>query len=239
MADHARFLQHHFESMEQQRQSTSLGMWLFIAQEIMFFGGLFTGYAVYRNLYPEAFVAGSRLLSIGWGGFNTVVLILSSLTVALSVHAAQKGRRHALIWWLLATTFLGLVFLGVKYIEYSEKFEHHLVPGPNFHYDPHHAGHGEAAASAEAGAEGEAAVHAFEPRHVQIFFGFYFAMTGMHALHMIIGIGLLAWLLRRAALKHFSPGYYAPVELFGLYWHFVDIIWIFLFPLLYLLGRHA
>jgi cytochrome c oxidase subunit 3 len=249
------FLQHHFGSMEQQRQSTALGMWVFIAQEIMFFGGLFLGYTYYRNLYREAFVAGSRELSIGWGGFNTVVLILSSLTVALAVHAAQLGKKRQILRWLVATLLLGSVFLGVKYVEYASKWKHQLVPGEHFHFDPAHAeatvhsaadapgkpgAPEEGTATGPAGPETAAPIPpAVSPRHVEIFFSFYFAMTGMHALHMVIGIGILFWLLGRTRRGDFTPDYYAPVELFGLYWHFVDIIWIFLFPLLYLIERHT
>lgn len=261
---HSRFLHHHFDTLEQQRQASSLGMWVFIAQEVMFFGGLFLGYAYYRALYPEAFAAGSQLLSLNWGGFNTVVLICSSLTVAFSVHAAQLGDKRGIIKWIMATLLLGAIFLGVKYIEYSAKFEHHLVPGRHFQYDPHeaplhpkihltgewpslattaHAATSEPAAAPAAPAEAhaapdhaaESAMPTFDPKHLQIFFSFYFAMTGMHALHMVIGIGLMFWLLKLAATDRFAPEYYTPVELFGLYWHFVDIVWIFLFPLLYLI----
>ncbi len=253
------YLHHHFDTLEQQRQASSLGMWVFIAQEIMFFGGLFLAYTYYRALYPEAFAVGSSLLSLGWGGFNTVVLICSSLTVALSVHAAQVGNKNGIMRYIVATMFLGVIFLGVKYIEYHAKFDHNLVPGRNFQFEPHDA-HAHTApvefelpalvASAQAqvpqmampAMDGEA-LHAeeehgelsFDPRHLQIFFSLYFAMTGMHALHMIIGIGLMFWLLRLAGTNRFAPEYYTPVELFGLYWHFVDIIWIFLFPLLYLI----
>lgn len=233
-------LHHHFESLEQQRQSSSFGMWVFIAQEIMFFGGLFCGYIVYRNMYPAAFAAGSHELSIGWGAFNTVVLILSSLTVALAVRSAQLGKRKQIMGWIIATMVLGSIFLGVKYIEYSGKWEHHLVPGKHFHYEPHH-GAAHAPEAGHSGQEGHAdhVGHAVDGGHVQIFFAFYFAMTGMHALHMVIGIGIMLWLLRKAYRHHFAENYYAPVEIFGLYWHFVDLIWIFLFPLLYLIGRHA
>ncbi len=228
--DHPKYLQHHFATLEQQRQAASLGMWLFLAQEIMFFGGMFLGYAVYRTLYPEAFVVGSSLLSIGWGAFNTVVLIVSSLTVALAVRSAQLNRPRALIGFLAATMVLGTVFLGIKGIEYHEKWSHHLVPGQEFHFDPHHA--------EATGAHGEEILDHVEERHVQIFYSFYFVMTGMHALHMIIGIGLMVWLLVKAVRREFAANYYSPVEVFGLYWHFVDVIWIFLFPLLYLVGRH-
>jgi len=189
-------------------------MWAFLSTEVLFFGGLFTGYAVYRANFPEAFAEGSQHLDILLGGINTAVLISSSLTMALAVHAAQSGRRQTLIAFLLATILLGSVFLGIKVVEYSHKFHDHLVPGPSFQFPGPFA------------------------RQVQLFYSFYFAMTGMHAVHMIIGVGILAGLISMAWKNRFSAEYYTPVEVTGLYWHFVDIVWIFLFPLLYLLGRH-
>lgn len=206
-------LAHQFDDLEQQREASSLGMWVFLITEIMFFGGLFTGYAVYRYTYPEGFADASRHLGVLLGAINTGVLICSSLTMALAVHAAQIGRRKALVGFLLLTILLGSVFLGIKVVEYSNKFHDHLVPGRAFAYAEPHA------------------------RAAYVFFSFYFAMTGMHALHMIIGIGLLASLAWLSWRGRFSPTYYSPVELAGLYWHFVDIVWIFLFPLLYLIGR--
>lgn len=206
-------LAHQFDDLDQQREASSLGMWVFLITEIMFFGGLFTGYTVYRHAYPEGFADASRHLGVLLGAINTGVLICSSLTMALAVHAAQVGRRKALVGFLLLTMLLGWVFLGIKVVEYSHKFHEHLVPGESFAYKEPHT------------------------RAAYVFFSFYFTMTGMHALHMIIGIGLLAglvWLSRRG---RFSPSYYSPVELVGLYWHFVDIVWIYLFPLLYLVGR--
>ncbi len=208
-------LAHQFDDLEQQHEAGWLGMWIFLATEIMFFGGMFAGYAVYRSVYPGAFADASQKLEVGLGATNTIVLICSSLTMALAVHAAQVGRRRSLVGLLLATMALGLVFLGIKGIEYAHKFEHHLVPGSSFLY-----------------AEGYA-------RDAQVFFSFYFAMTGMHALHMVIGIGLLAVLAVRAWRGAFTPQHHAGVELTGLYWHFVDIVWIFLYPLLYLIDRHA
>jgi cytochrome c oxidase subunit 3 len=189
-------------------------MWLFLATEIIFFGGMFTGYAVYRWSYPQAFAHASRELELMWGATNTLVLICSSLTMAMAVHAAETGRRKHLLSFLLATMALGLIFLGIKGIEYTHKFEHHLVPGSSFVF---------------------AAAY---QRTAQIFFSFYFAMTGMHALHMLIGVGLLTALVIRAWRDEFTPGHHAAVEITGLYWHFVDIVWIFLFPLLYLIERH-
>lgn len=212
---------HHFEDYNQQTESAILGMWLFLAQEIMFFGGLFASYMIYRIHYPDAWATGSNQLDLFWGAFNTVVLLCSSVTMATGVWSVQSGRNKGLLYSLYATLFLGLVFLGVKYIEYSEKFAHNLVPGPNFHF------------------HGSGVVGTPTEGQLEIFFVMYFLMTGMHALHMVIGAALLIWLIVLAHLGHFSPRKYMKVELFGFYWHFVDIVWVFLFPLLYLLHRHA
>ncbi|HXD19345.1 MAG TPA: cytochrome c oxidase subunit 3 family protein [Vicinamibacterales bacterium] len=206
-------LQHHFQDLEQQHEASTLGMWLFLVTEVMFFGGLILAYSLYRIWYPVAWALGSEELNIYLGGFNTAVLIGSSLTMALAVRSAQTGAPKATVRWLLLTMAFGLTFLVVKFFEYKEKFELHHVPGPNFHF------------------EGP------ESPHVQIFFSLYFALTGVHALHMIIGFGLLSVIATMAARKRFSPEWYTPVELAGLYWHFVDIVWIFLFPLLYLVDR--
>ena len=209
-------LQHHFDDMEQQVEASTLGMWVFLVTEIMFFGGLFMAYIVYRAAAPEAFQEASHHLSIGWGAFNTAVLIFSSLTMALAVRSAQTGQpARTQVMWLVGTMFLGTVFLGVKVIEYDDKFAHHIVPGPYF--------------------DKSAWTH---PAGVEQFYSLYFIMTGLHALHMIIGIGLMAVIAIMAWRKHFDSTYYTPVEVSGLYWHFVDIVWIFLFPLLYLIGRH-
>ncbi len=216
---------HHFEDYEQQTESAMLGMWLFLAQEIMFFGGLFAAYMVYRLKYPDAWATGSEQLNIWMGGFNTVVLLLSSVTMASSVWCAQKGKNRELIWGLIVTLVLGLVFLFVKYFEYKAKFEHHLVPGTHFFFDAAHAT-GSVVGSPTQG-------------QLQLFFCLYFIMTGMHALHMIIGAGILIWLIVLAMRGYFHPQRYMKIELFGFYWHFVDIVWVFLFPLLYLLHRHA
>lgn len=210
-------LQHHFDDLEQQYQASNMGMWAFIAQEILFFGGLFGGYTVYRNLYTRAFVEGSHHLNIYWGCFNTVVLIASSLTVALAVRGAQLGKRKATFNWIIATMILGSVFLGVKVIEYKAKYDHHLIPSASFVYE-------------------DALPAGVTQGHMKIFFSFYFVMTGMHALHMIIGIGIMLWLLPKVRRGTYNSEYFTPIENFGLYWHFVDIIWIFLFPLLYLIG---
>ncbi len=219
-------LRHQFVDSEQQRDASSMGMWLFLVTEVMFFGGMFTAYLIYRHANPAAFMAGSLALSVQYGAFNTVVLIGSSLTMALGVRCAQLGQRKALVGWLIATILLGATFLGVKAVEYTEKWENHHVPGPTFNFDttkePSTKDHPEAQAPSKS---------------VEMYFSLYFAMTGMHALHMIIGIGLmsvLAWLSWKGM---FGRDYYAPIEYAGLYWHFVDLVWIYLFPLLYLIGR--
>jgi cytochrome c oxidase subunit 3 len=206
---------HQFENMEQQRDATTLGMWIFLVTEIMFFGGLFMAYMLYRWSYPQAFAEASHHLNIVLGGFNTAVLITSSLTMALAVHAAQLGRRRTLVGFLIVTIVLGLVFLGVKAVEYQHKFEEHHFPGSTFHFE------------------------GTDPAHSQMFFFIYFCMTGLHALHMIIGVALLAVIALNSWRGRYTPEYYGPVEVSGLYWHFVDIVWIFLFPLLYLIGRHG
>jgi cytochrome c oxidase subunit 3 len=214
-------LKHHFENMEQQREAGTIGMWVFLLTEIMFFGGLFLAYIIFRANYPDGFAAASNTLDVRLGGFNTIVLILSSLTMALAVYASQKGDKKKLIVFLILTLILGCVFLGVKVVEYNSKFEHHLFPAVGFYDWAHTAGHDPALAS-----------------QARIFLWLYFAMTGLHALHMIIGAGMLLFLIYFAWKDKYSPEYHAPVELGGLYWHFVDIVWIYLFPLLYLLGFH-
>ncbi len=218
-------LRHHFADMEQQKNAASLGMWLFLVTEIMFFGGMFCAYLVYRTKYFNAFAAGSQQLSIGMGAFNTAVLLISSLTVVLAVRAAQDGKRKQLVSYLVITVLLGLTFLGVKGVEYREKFEKHHVPGPTFQFTDTFDDNGKKIP--------------VDAQHAQLFFSIYFVMTGMHALHMIIGCGLFTVLTVFAWKGHYSPGYYTPIENAGLYWHLVDIIWIYLFPLLYLISRHS
>jgi cytochrome c oxidase subunit 3 len=198
--------------MAQQLEASVLGMWVFLVTEVMFFGGMFMAYLLYRNLYPAAWLAGSHELNEVLGGINTVVLICSSLTMALAVRAAQVGSRIGQIVNLILTIIFGTTFLVVKYFEYAAKFEHHLVPGA--HFDP-----------------------ARDPAQ-QLYFSLYFMMTGVHALHMVVGLILMLVILRMAWKGRFTPEYFAPVEISGLYWHFVDIVWIFLFPLLYLIGKH-
>jgi len=278
-------LQHQFDDMGQQEESVSIGMWMFLVQEIMFFGGLFTVYLVFRSKYPMAFAAGSNHLDAFWGGLNTIVLIVSSLTMALTVYYAQKSNRNMQVLMILLTMVFGATFLGVKAIEYTDKYNHGFVPVtglnkkvkdvPNAaHSKPHEKpcweqAHGEehtyvnphgefqwADCSLAKLAEdhkpnsfltdaerigyfsnGEIDANKFRDK-VRIFFWIYFVMTGLHALHMVVGLGLMAWLLWTAFKGNYNAEYYMPVEMSGLYWHFVDIVWIFLFPLLYLLGRH-
>jgi len=215
LAKHDAAHAHQFDDAEQQYQTSTLGMWVFLATEVMFFGGMFAGYVVYRAAYADAWGAGSRHLDIGLGALNTAVLIGSSLTMALAVRAAQTGRRAGQLVFLVLTLALGSVFLGVKGVEYYHKFEESLIPGPGFHWPQP------------------------ESRSVQLFFSFYFAMTGMHALHMVVGVGLLTVLLVMAWRGRFNEAYSTPMEVGGLYWHFVDIVWIYLFPLLYLVDRHT
>lgn len=208
-------LQHHFTSLHQQYEASQLGMWAFLLTEILFFGGLFLAYTIYRMLYPAGFAAASHHLDVLLGGVNTVVLISSSLTMAMAVHAGHEGKKNVIAGYLLLTLALGLVFLGIKSVEYSHKFHEHLVPGPHF------------------------AFGGYTQPGPELFFSLYFAMTGLHALHMVIGMVGLVILTLKALGGRYTKEYSTPVEMMGLYWHFVDIVWIFLFPLLYLLGRHA
>jgi cytochrome c oxidase subunit 3 len=221
---------HQFDSMEQQKESSTLGMWVFLVTEIMFFGGLFTTYVVYRNMYPESFAAASSTLNVTWGALNTAVLIGSSLTMVLAIWAAQVNWRKGIVLFLLLTMALGTTFLVVKGFEYHDKFVEHHVPGPNFHFEPE--------VSAEHIRDMESRDPAFR-KHSEIFFSLYFIMTGIHATHMIIGLLILGVLAVYAWRGKFDSEYYNPLEMTGLYWHFVDIVWIFLFPLLYLIGAHG
>lgn len=221
---------HHFETEQQQREAGTFGMWLFLLTEIMFFGGLFFSYLLYRNWYHDAFVVASNQLSIPLGATNTAVLIGSGFFMALGVWAAEVRKKGLLVLFLILTTLLGVVFLGVKYVEYHEKWEKHHIPGAHFDVSEF--------VNPQAYGLKEQPLAPDMAQKTQVFFSLYFAMTGMHALHMIIGIGLLGWLTWRSHRGDFSSGYVAPIENFGLYWHFVDIVWLFLFPLLYLINRH-
>lgn len=221
---------HHFETQEQQREAGTFGMWLFLLTEIMFFGGLFFSYLLYRNWYYDAFVVASNQLSVPLGGTNTAVLITSGFCMALAVWASEVKKKGLLVLTLILTMLFGCIFIGIKYDEYHEKWEKHHIPGDHFDVsefvNPHAYGLKEEPLPPDQAA------------HTQIFFSLYFAMTGLHALHMLIGLGVLVWLTVRAHRGDFTNGYVAPIENFALYWHFVDIVWLFLFPLLYLINRH-
>ena len=227
-------LQHHFDTMPQQKEAAVIGMWVFLLTEILFFGGLFVAYMIYRIWYFDAFAEASRRLSLFWGGLNTAVLIGSSLTMALAVRAAQTNNRKWTVNWLVLTMILGCVFLGVKVIEYEDKFANYEVPGEHYNW-MYHEQH------LPPGTEHVARDLALSPeqlqRTTQLYFSLYFTMTGLHALHMIIGVGLMMVITWMAWKGKFDAQYYTPVEMSGLYWHFVDIVWIFLFPLLYLVER--
>jgi len=300
--EHAAFLAHHFETPKQQFESGKLGMWLFLSTEVLFFGGLFCAYAVYRANHPEIFLYAHKYLDSWLGGINTAFLICSSLTMAWAVHCAQRGQQKRLVQMLALTLLFGCCFLGVKYVEYSHKWRDGLLWGTRFDpaYAPGEHGHGAephggqgsadvqqseaaghdpqagggagssepegdaAAAAADAGPAGGPAVerttlpepgrgpsglavrpgrsgepvgHGIleRPSNVHIFFGIYFTMTGLHLLHVLAGMAVIGWILVRSAKGHFGPDYFTPVDLVGLYWHLVDLIWIYLFPLLYLI----
>ena len=208
-------LREQFDTEAQQKDASTLGMWIFLITEVMFFGGMFLAYTVYRRAYSHVFAVASSSLNVTIGAINTAVLLISSFTMVMAVRAAQLGQRKALILFLVATLIFGGIFLGVKAYEWNEKFEQHHVPGPSFHLDG-------------VPQQGQA----------QLFFSLYFAMTGLHALHMVVGVGILSVLIWMAYKGTFTAEYNTPVDIAGLYWHFVDIIWIFLYPLLYLIDRH-
>lgn len=214
MSDATSIVSDHFADSEHQRDASTLGMWVFLVTEVMFFGGAFTGYIVYRALYPRGFAEASGHLEVLLGGLNTGVLISSSLTMALAVRAALDERRSSLVRNLVMTMMLGGVFLAIKLIEYAHKVHEQLLPGDAFEYAGSYVG------------------------PARIFFSFYFVMTGVHGLHLIVGIGVLAVIALKVIFDRSSRDNYVTIELAGLYWHFVDVVWIFLFPLLYLIERH-
>ena len=210
-------LQAPYRDLEHQRETATLGMFVFLLTELMMFGGLFCAYLVYRTLYLPSFLEASRHMDLTIGAVNTAVLICSSLTMVLGVQAAQQGRRKAIVMWMVLTMLFGGVFLALKGVEYHHHWAMHEVPGINFDFS--------------------SAVPLVEVGKVQLFFALYFIMTGLHALHMLIGLGLVTWVTIAAHKGRYSPAYHNPVENVGLYWHFVDIVWIYLFPLLYLISR--
>lgn len=249
MSSHASaspYLRHQFDDLPQQRVSAALGMWAFLVTEVLFFGGMFAGYMVYRYWYFDEWDAASRTLGLTLGTVNTGILLTSSLTMALAVDAGHRGNCKAIQRYIALTILLGAAFLGVKAVEYKDKWDHHHVPGPYFQWDAHanppgkevNAGTDHAHANVGEHGAGHAKLPEFaHTGPVELFFSFYFVMTGFHALHMLIGFGLLTTLWLQAGWGRFSSEYYTPVEMVGLYWHFVDIVWVFLFPLLYLIDR--
>lgn len=260
---HDPFLAHHFESQQQQFDAGKLGVWIFLMTEVLFFGGLFCAYAVYRATYPDVFRDAAHYLDARLGALNTAVLIFSSFTIAWGVRCAQLSRTRGLVVCLAVTLACAGVFLAVKYVEYKQKWEHGLLWSGFFNPHEHEEHSGDAygskpepkhkmppvpvekpeGGSAAAGspatdpaaAQIAARDEALRKRHLGTFFAIYFGMTGLHGIHVIAGMGVIAWVLVRAAKGHFSSRYFGPVDYVGLYWHLVDMVWIYLFPLLYLI----
>jgi cytochrome c oxidase subunit 3 len=211
-------LREQFDTEEQQKDASTLGMWVFLITEIMFFGGMFLAYTIYRTTFPNIFGLASSSLNLPIGATNTCVLLLSSFTMVMAVRAAQLGQKRMIIFFLIITMLFGFAFLGIKAYEWTEKFEEHHVPAQaSFHLD---------------------GVSPDQQGHAKLFFSLYFAMTGLHALHMVVGVGILSFIIWQTTRGTYSAKYYTPVDIAGLYWHFVDIVWIFLFPLFYLIDRH-
>jgi cytochrome c oxidase subunit 3 len=210
--EHPQFLQHHFNDMGQQLDASKIGMWLFLVTEVLMFGGLFVGYGIMHAKHPAAFLAAHHHLNRMMGAVNTVVLLTSSFTMVMAVWAAQTSRKKLLILFLILTLLCAGAFLGVKFFEYQHKFEEGLLPG-NFYTH-----------------QGDTVPGQF------MFFSFYFMMTGLHGFHVVGGMCVITWLLFRAIRGDFSASYYGPVDMVGLYWHLVDLIWIYLFPLMYLIS---
>ena len=213
---HPKWLAHHFDTPAKQFDTAKLGMWAFLIQELLFFSGLFVCYGIYRSWYPHMFVESSHQLNKLMGGANTIVLLFSSLTAALAVRSSQVGNKKATSRFLLITMVCACAFLVIKFFEYRHKFETGCLPGPYFH--PHELSHG-----------------ATLPGNAHIFYSIYFMMTGVHGVHVLIGIGVIFWIWRRNERGDFSKEYFTPVDLVALYWHLVDLVWIYLFPLLYLI----
>jgi cytochrome c oxidase subunit 3 len=243
-------LAHHFEDMGQQRSSATLGMWTFLGTEVMFFGGLIGSYLVYRFTTPDVWAAASRQLNVTIGTVNTVVLLTSSLMVALAVHAGETGDQKKQVRFLILTGVLGALFMVFKAYEYYEEYEKHLLPGPHFSTaalklpeepPPPNASREvlhEAERTMQTASVLSVTPSQFVARRAQMFFVFYFTMTGLHLLHMVIGLGLVTWVTLLARQGRFTAHYHVPLETVGLYWHFVDIVWVFLYPLLYLVALH-
>jgi len=210
--EHSPFLQHHFKDMDQQFNAAKIGMWLFLVTEVLMFGGLFIGYGIMHSRHPEAFMAAHHHLNRTLGALNTVVLLLSSFTMVMAVWAAQTSRKKLVILFLLITLLCAGTFMVVKYYEYSHKFHEGLLPGKYYTH------------------EGDTVPGQF------MFFSFYFMMTGLHGIHVLLGMVVISWLLFRAIRGDFSAEYFSPVDITGLYWHLVDLIWIYVFPLMYLIS---
>ena len=234
-----------FETLEQQKDSANLGMWIFLVTEVMFFGGIMLVYTLNRHVYFPAFAMGSNTLSLKLGGINTIVLLASSFTMAMAVWSAQVGKKQLISLFLVLTILLGFVFFGIKYVEYAQKFHHHLVPGRSFdifYCSNNPTNCADISAEEMETERGELEkTKSLDPdlnAHAQLYYSAYFGMTGLHALHMVIGVGLLLWLLKNSFAGIYTPRWNTPVDTVGLYWHFVDIVWIYLFPLLYLIDRH-
>ncbi len=204
---------HQFESAEQQYSSAKQGIWLFLCTEMLMFGGLFVAYTIYMQIYPEVFHRGSQMLNVTLGAFNTLMLLTSSFTMTLAIHYIQKDKRQVATLFLLSTLFLACAFLVVKYFEYSHKIHDGLLPGKYFTNES-----------------------LKDLPNAPLYFGFYFVMTGLHGFHILVGIGLILWVTIKNLLGQMGSEYFTPVESVGLYWHVVDLVWIFLFPLLYLIG---
>ena len=224
-ADHAhghhgpKWLAHHFDTPAQQFDAAKIGMWAFLVQELLFFSGLFVAYGVYRSWYPEMFRAASHQLDKIMGATNTIVLLFSSFTAAMAVRSAQLGKKKATTNFILVTIGCACIFLVIKYFEYAHKFHAGLLPGRFFHP---HAAHLVANSPPL-------------PQNTGSFFSIYFMMTGVHGVHVLVGIGVLIWILMRNMRGDFSKEFFTPVDIVALYWHLVDLVWIYLFPLLYLI----
>lgn len=229
---------HHFDSVEHEFDASKFGIWVFLCTEILMFGGLFVGYIFYSNRYPEIFEAGSQFLDWKLGAINTAVLLLSSFTIAISIRNIQMKQKKAAIRNMIITLLCGCVFMGIKYKEYTHKFHQGIYPGKYFDYKPHGAEHSKApeGVSKKAEKHGDDIEHMDKlPENIALYFSFYFVMTGIHGTHVIIGMGLILWCLIRTRNDEFDPEYYTPLEGAALFWHLVDLVWIYLFPLLYLI----
>ena len=209
---HPSFLQHHFSDADQQYQSAKLGMWLFLLTEVLLFGGLFCAYIIYRAWYPDMFYNAHQVLSVKSGAINTVVLIVSSLTIALAIRCVQLGQKKQAIAYLVVTLGCAAIFMVIKYFEYTHKIHLGQLPGKFYTFQD------------------------IEGTNPHIFFSAYFLMTGLHGIHVLAGMGAITWVLFKVVNDKVGPEYYTPVEMTGLYWHLVDLIWIYLFPLFYLIG---